>query len=155
MDFVEKFYAIITFSLCAPGSSIWWTCVRQSLIQMIISLIFLLLEAIWHFIFNIIVMVMVIVICSTIIYMYRRIKFLNDRLMNHQTQSQSTHVTVQGIDKPRVMFNHNQMASVDTNPQAIKVNSKQSHISNAVPRPRHIVEREELISSRCKWWIVR
>jgi predicted DNA binding CopG/RHH family protein len=65
--------------------------------------------------------------------------------MNHQTQSQSTHVTVQGIDKPRVMFNHNQMASVDTNPQAIKVNSKQSHISNAVPRPRHIVEREELI----------
>ena len=43
-----------------------------------------------------------------------------------------------------VAFNHNQMSSVDTNPQAITVNSKQSHISNTVPRPHHIVEREEL-----------
>ena len=144
MDFVEKFYAIITFSLCAPGSSIWWSCVRQSMVQMVVSLVFLLFEALWHFIFTVITGCMVIIICSTIIYMYRKIKILNDRLMNHQTQSQSTHVTVQGVDKPKVTFNHNQMASVDTDPQGITVNSKQSHISNKVPRPKNIVEREEL-----------
>jgi predicted DNA binding CopG/RHH family protein len=134
MEFVNKFYAIINFNVCISGSSKWWTCARQSLFQVVISLVYLFFEILWYFIYGIVIGILVIIICSTIIYTKRKIKNLNDRLSAQQTQSQSINVLVQGIDKAKVSFSKN-----NTQPK----DSKLSDPSRVGPRPPHIVEQEE------------
>jgi hypothetical protein len=112
MRFIENFFQIINMNLCGPSSSWWWSCTHKTYFQVFLSLLWLLVEIVWHFIVELVISTQFIVMVGIIWYLNRKLRRATNGPAMQQSQRQETHVLVQGP----CAFSNNKQAMPNSNP---------------------------------------
>ena len=99
-------------NLCGPSSSWWWSCTHKTYFQVFLSLLWLLVEIVWHFIVELVISTQFIVMVGIIWYLNRKLRRATNGPAMQQSQRQETHVLVQGP----CAFSNNKQAMPNSNP---------------------------------------
>jgi hypothetical protein len=84
---MEKFISIINFNLTGLESSWWGACAMKSIFQVLMSLIYLDFEIIWHFLANVMITILIIIIFKITIKIKRKIHTLHRQVTLNQSQT--------------------------------------------------------------------